>query len=85
MTTDQLKNKIGFQIGLMQFSGKTEEKTIEDITQLAIDYSNEAVSDLLEALKKSNLELSEFYQELPLEGLKRIIKDNELLINRLTS
>lgn len=43
MNIDQLKNKIGFQIGFMQFSGKTEEQTIEDITQLAVDYAEQFI------------------------------------------
>lgn len=39
MTIDQLKNKIGFQICFMQFSGKSEEEVIKDIALLAVDYS----------------------------------------------
>lgn len=39
MTTENLKNKIGFQIGFLLYSGETIDSTIERLVDIAIDYA----------------------------------------------
>lgn len=41
MTTDELENKIGFQIGFLLFSGKNTETTIEDLKKIAIEFAEQ--------------------------------------------
>lgn len=40
MKKPDLKNKVGFQISFLLYSGKDTEQTINDITSIAIDYHN---------------------------------------------
>ena len=57
MTKDKLKNKIGFQISFILYSGLDPDKGVEQITEIAVDYHN-ANSELtkLEAIQSYLLE-----------------------------
>ncbi|MFA9191105.1 hypothetical protein AAGV28_06950 [Flavobacterium sp. FZUC8N2.13] len=41
MTTDELENKIGFQIGFLLFSEKSTETTIADLKKIAIEFAEQ--------------------------------------------
>ncbi|KIQ22657.1 hypothetical protein RT99_06005 [Flavobacterium sp. MEB061] len=41
MTIEILENKIAFQIGFLEFSGKLPEEIISDLKALAIDYAEQ--------------------------------------------
>lgn len=54
MTIEQLKNKIAFQMDFMLFSRKNREQTIENITQLAVDYAEQFKYDFAQNCKSDS-------------------------------
>ncbi|EJL66289.1 hypothetical protein [Flavobacterium sp. CF136] len=83
MTTDQLKYKIGFQIGLMQFLGKTEEQTIEDITQLAVDYAEPIKEVLKELVQLKDWKDSQGKDEVYLKSMPEVWEKAKQLIKTI--
>jgi choline kinase len=65
MNIKQLKNKIGFQIGFLLYSGMSQEDAIKHLTEIAIDYAKIHVSEALkQASEKVTMKLRNDVHEL---------------------
>lgn len=52
MNKQELRNKIGFQIGFLLYSGKSVEDVIEHIAQIAEKYANEKEDEQCTPIEK---------------------------------
>jgi len=80
MNTKQLKNKIGFQIGFLLYSGMSQEDAIKHLTEIAIDYAKIHVTEALkQASEKVTMKLRDDVHELDMNDDWMEVDKNSIL------